>query len=62
MKAYLVKKTFAPNDFAGVIFSDKKDALDAVNGGGGISIDSLAEEWFALYGNTGHIEMTEIEL
>jgi len=60
-KGYLVKKTFTDGHFEGVIFSRKRDALDALSGNCG-SGATLAVEWCDMYGGDDNIDMTEIEL
>jgi len=61
MKAYLVTVTFTNGGKEGVMFTDKADALDALNGTQ--SGSTLAINWFEAYGDTDcPVEMVEIEL
>ena len=62
MKAYLVKRVFAEGIAEGVMFTDKRDAIDAMSGRCEQGA-TLAIEWCDLYGeDSDKFELTEIDI
>jgi len=61
MKAYLVKKTFTDGEFEGVLFSSRKDAMDAFSGECETG-STLAVDWCEIYGEFDDVTIQEIDI
>jgi hypothetical protein len=61
MKAYLIKKTMIDGSVEGVVFTDRGDALTALNGEATCG-STLAVAWCETYGGDDGVQMVEIEI
>ena len=61
MKVHIVVKTFKDGSKEGVLFSRKRDAIDAKKGDCEEG-SSLAIAWCETYGDSENIEMIEVDI